>query len=174
VRRVRLRERPKHERKRLRLLMKISAVTRRLLSPRHSLAVGYFLGVGFALLVFAPYALYSLAPAPTLTVSNHSPAVLKKIVLRGSGFSENIAQLSPHSRKSLRVYPDGKSNLSVAFTTPVRHIVLVDLLSYEFSRFGGYKVFVIIDESYGVRVNTGSFWGHTIGRRHETNRMSKR
>jgi hypothetical protein len=78
--------------------------------------------------------------APVITLKNDSGKRMSNILLSGSGFSQTVASLEPHSTTSVVVYPQGESGLKIEFAIEEKSRMKDDLAYLE--RFGSYCVTV--------------------------------
>jgi hypothetical protein len=78
--------------------------------------------------------------APVIILKNDSGKRMSNILLSGSGFSQTVASLEPHSTTSVVVYPQGESGLKIEFAIEEKSHMKDDLAYLQ--RFGGYCVTV--------------------------------
>ena len=89
---------------------------------------------------------------PVVTVTNHSSTTLEKLVVSGSGFSEDIGSLPSGAYRSFSPHPRGESGLRVAFDALGEHHTTAEEGYFEGS--GGYRVSVSIDAHFKVTVDS--------------------
>jgi hypothetical protein len=86
--------------------------------------------------------------APVIILKNDSGKRMSNILLSGSGFSQTVASLEPHSTTSVVVYPQGESGLKIEFAIEERSHMKDDLAYLE--RFGGYCVTVRVPADLAI------------------------
>jgi len=108
----------------------------------------YLLVFGIAALGLVAF--FGHSSDPIITIENESDNTLTKIILSGSGFSQQVGDLPPGEKREVIVRPNGESGLNLAFQVNDR--------SYENNNLGyleaegGYRMKLIVDPNLKIRV----------------------
>jgi hypothetical protein len=87
---------------------------------------------------------------PTLTVRNDSPAELRNVVARGTGFSQPVGNLASGEQRKMEVMPTGETGLQLDFEANGHHYTSPEDGYFEASSH--YKVQATVQPDFTVKV----------------------